>query len=36
MDWDGLASDLLRRAWQRKEVLDHAGAHRLFEQVVGM
>jgi hypothetical protein len=36
MDWDTLASDLLRRAWERTEVLDEAGAYRLLEQVLGM
>lgn len=36
MDWDGLASELLRRAWEQTEVLNDAGAHRLLEQVLGM
>jgi hypothetical protein len=36
MDWDSLASELLRRAWERTEVLDDAGAHRILKQVLGM
>jgi hypothetical protein len=36
MDWDGLASELLRRAWNRTGVLDDVGADRLLDQVLGM
>jgi hypothetical protein len=36
MDWDSLASELLRRAWERTEDLDAAGAHRILKQVLGM